>query len=60
MAWELVPPEIANDPEFRKEMQEVTEEDQRALERQRWDDWDRAYDLELGFDPYLGCYTNDC
>ena len=24
-----------------------------------WDDGDR-WDLECGFDPYLGCYTDDC
>jgi len=25
-------------------------------------DWDpeEPYDLELGFDPYMGCYTGDC
>ena len=22
-----------------------------------YEDWD---DLEMGFDPYLGCYTDDC
>lgn len=27
-----------------------------------WDDYDRDYepDLEMGFDPYMGCYTDDC
>lgn len=25
------------------------------------DEYDEPdYDLELGFDPYLGCYTDDC
>lgn len=24
-----------------------------------WDDGDR-WDLECGFDPYMGCYTDDC
>ena len=27
-----------------------------------WDDYDKDYepDLEMGFDPYEGCYTYDC
>lgn len=27
-----------------------------------WDDYDEDYepDLEMGFDPYEGCYTYDC
>lgn len=24
------------------------------------DDYDSDYDLECGFDPYLGCYSDDC
>lgn len=27
------------------------------------DDWEDLYedpDYEMGFDPYLGCYTDDC
>lgn len=23
-------------------------------------DWEEPADLEMGYDPYLGCYTNDC
>ena len=23
-------------------------------------DYDEPADLEMGFDPYLGCYTDDC
>jgi hypothetical protein len=26
-----------------------------------WDDYDRDYEPdEVGFDPYMGCYTGDC
>lgn len=27
-----------------------------------WDDCDDGYepDLEMGFDPYMGCYSDDC
>lgn len=27
-----------------------------------WDDYDEDYepDLEMGFDPYMGCYSDDC
>lgn len=32
-----------------KEEQEITEED--------WYDW---RDDEIGFDPYMGCYSDDC
>ena len=39
------------------------EEDDWHDEEEEWegDDWhdDGGYD-ECGFDPYLGCYTNDC
>lgn len=24
------------------------------------DDWDEPSDLEMGFDPYMGCYSDDC
>lgn len=24
------------------------------------EDWEDYQDLEIGFDPYLGCYTDDC
>lgn len=24
-----------------------------------WDDYDEP-DLEMGFDPYMGCYSDDC
>lgn len=24
------------------------------------DDWDEPSDLEMGFDPYEGCYSFDC
>lgn len=24
------------------------------------DDWDEPSDLDMGFDPYMGCYTDDC
>lgn len=27
------------------------------LEDNFYEDWDN---LEMGFDPYLGCYTDDC
>lgn len=23
-------------------------------------DWEEPADLEMGYDPYLGCYTDDC
>ena len=23
-------------------------------------DWEESTDLEMGYDPYLGCYTDDC
>lgn len=23
-------------------------------------EYDDSWDLEVGFDPYLGCYTDDC
>lgn len=28
-------------------------------EEEYYDDWDE-YDLEIGFDPYMGCYSEDC
>lgn len=24
------------------------------------DDWDEPSDLDMGFDPYMGCYTDNC
>jgi hypothetical protein len=27
-------------------------------EHSSWDDW--GYNEDMGFDPYLGCYTDDC
>lgn len=24
------------------------------------EDWNEPEDLEMGFDPYCGCYTDDC
>lgn len=27
-------------------------------EEMGWDDWD--YNEDMGFDPYIGCYTDDC
>jgi hypothetical protein len=33
--------------------EEIAEEDYGA-----WDDW--GYNEDMGFDPYLGCYTDDC
>ena len=29
------------------------------LEQSYCDEYD-DYNLEMGFDPYMGCYTNDC
>jgi hypothetical protein len=37
-----------------------------AMDELTWDDDENYYDdgddqmLECGYDPYLGCYTNDC
>ena len=28
-----------------------------SFESDYYEDWDN---LEMGFDPYMGCYTNDC
>ena len=25
-----------------------------------WPDWEEGWDEDMGFDPYLGCYSNDC
>ncbi len=27
---------------------------------EEWSGDDENYDLEVGFDPYMGCYTEDC
>lgn len=32
-------------------------EDQDYPDIDYYEDWD---DLEMGFDPYAGCYTDDC
>lgn len=29
-------------------------------EEEIYDFWDDEYDLDMGFDPYEGCYTFDC
>lgn len=35
--------------------------DQLEIKEKDWeDDCEPCYDIEMGFDPYLGCYTDDC
>ena len=39
------------------EMQEIVEFLRGDYDADLYEDWDR---YEVGFDPYLGCYTDDC
>ena len=29
-------------------------------EDEEFDDWEDDCDYEMGFDPYLGCFSDDC
>ena len=44
-----------NSPILSDDWEEAEEED----DWHDWEDWDDDQ-LELGFDPYLGCYSDDC
>lgn len=32
--------------------------DEDSSDESYWDDWD--YNEDMGFDPYMGCYSDDC
>ena len=36
----------------------ITREDDEDENDPEWDDW--GYNEDMGFDPYMGCYTDDC
>ena len=47
----------------------IEDDDEGDYEEELWnkfdcepsrDDWDEPTDLDMGFDPYMGCYTDDC
>ena len=40
-----------------EEISEEEEEYEEDFESDYYEDWDN---LEMGFDPYAGCYTDDC
>lgn len=47
-------PEEEEEPDF----EDYYPEDLSAAEEMGWDDW--GYNEDMGYDPYMGCYTDDC
>ena len=48
------------------DVEEWVEDEEEEDSYDRWDcepsrdEWDEPSDLDMGFDPYMGCYTDDC
>lgn len=36
------------------------QQEEDACDESEWEDLYEDPDYEMGFDPYLGCYTDDC
>ena len=57
--WEAFEADMATDPYDEEEWPDDLWEDEGEEPEGDWDT-PFASDLDMGFDPYMGCYTDDC
>lgn len=51
--------EPQDDPEIWEEDEEEEYWNPYETSEDSWEEWDNCDD-DMGFDPYMGCYTDDC
>ena len=62
--WEAEQAEMAwwaeQEAQYAQDYNDFVEAMEALDEDEESKDWDEPYDLEMGFNPYMGCYDGDC